>query len=457
MSDDTVRLSLIGRIIRRRWRLLVILAVMGALLGAGASMLYPPRYVATSSVLLHGPREPDELATEVQVAVSSVVLDRTAAAIGWGISGTELRDAVSAKVLDGNVIEIKAAAATPERAQQLADRTVGEYTAYSAQLASTMAETSAQVQVVRERQEELRQQFEATNRYIASLRDSPRTGGSDDQVVTELEKLRGVLDKAVRDLDSAQAASGRANLAVIGRAARPSSPQPPTRVHFIVGGALLFFLLGVVGHLVAASRDRRLRAEPDVAAALGSPILASVDVPDGRRALVRRVVLGDGSWNVPTPQVSDDRSLDARYRRVLTRLRGISDTRGISDDTPWGVLVASDDAIAYRAAERLAVMAAADGGPELRVVDVHAGRPVVPDRDSVCGILVVLTLGTRTAWELVGIAEACADTGHEVLGAVVTYRRPRRTGAAPAPPPRAKEAGEVGVAGADRAAMAGSA
>lgn len=37
-------------------------------------------------------------------------------------------------------------------------------------------------------------------------------------------------------------------------------------------------------------------------------------------------------------------------------------------------------------------------------------------------MVVVLTAGTRTGWELVGIAEACADARHRVLGAIVTQR-----------------------------------
>jgi hypothetical protein len=45
----------------------------------------------------------------------------------------------------------------------------------------------------------------------------------------------------------------------------------------------------------------------------------------------------------------------------------------------------------------------------------------VPD-DASPGVLVVVTAGTRTGWELVGIAEACADAGQELLGLIVTHR-----------------------------------
>ena len=35
-------------------------------------------------------------------------------------------------------------------------------------------------------------------------------------------------------------------------------------------------------------------------------------------------------------------------------------------------------------------------------------------------MLVVLSTSTRTAWDLVGVAEACADAGLEIVGAVLT-------------------------------------
>lgn len=55
----------------------------------------------------------------------------------------------------------------------------------------------------------------------------------------------------------------------------------------------------------------------------------------------------------------------------------------------------------------------------LRVVEVPVERPMVPDRGTESGALVVLSAGSWTAGELAGIAEACADGGHEVVGIVV--------------------------------------
>ncbi|MGW6159784.1 Wzz/FepE/Etk N-terminal domain-containing protein, partial [Streptomyces sp. NPDC055144] len=64
MSDDTIRLAMIGQILRRRWRLLAVLTLVGALVGYGTSVvLFPPRYTASTSVLLPGQWEERELLT----------------------------------------------------------------------------------------------------------------------------------------------------------------------------------------------------------------------------------------------------------------------------------------------------------------------------------------------------------------------------------------------------------
>ena len=485
-SDDVVRLSVIGQIVRRRWRLLAVLAAVGALLGVGASLLFSPGYESASSVLLLGPRDEEEPLTEAQIAMSSVVLDRTAAALGWDVTGTGLLGSVSAEAVDGNVIQIRGSAESPDRAQQLTDRVTQEYVTFESQLVS--GATDASDQVLQERRETLQQRVAETNRRIAELEGSAAPGAptvEGAQVRAEFQRLRSTLDDALAELDDingreqegeAEAALSRASIVVMEPAGRPSSPAEPTLVQFIAGGTLLFFLLGVFAHLVAARADRRLRSASEIAAALGSPVVGSVDVPDvpdeppahdrsdgSRRWQTRmwRLVRDDQPWDAPQLPISGDGlNRDVRYRRVLTRLRGAPNTV-----LRLLVLVADDDATAHRAVAQLAVAAGVDGGPAsvvtdradlsrmvqaaggsagnsnvrltvrsssdpapgmhrtvLRVIDVSAARPTVPDCGRVSGALVVLTAGTRTAWELLGIAEACADAGHQVVGAFVTNR-----------------------------------
>ncbi|WP_405603286.1 Wzz/FepE/Etk N-terminal domain-containing protein [Streptomyces sp. NBC_01410] len=436
MSEDTIRLVTIGRIIRRRRRLLTVLAVVGALVGYGTSLLMPPRYTTSASVLLPGAWEERELLTQSEIATSSVVVDRAAAALDWsGVSGRELRDQVSAKASDGNIIKISGTADTPERAQRLSDQVAQQYVTFAARIAGDNTDPEAAAGP-----EALRKLVVQTSRRITDLAEAADPGQTVESVQgrTELEKLRTTLQEAMDKLDQADPATNKANLVVMGPSARPAGEAPPTRMQLIVAGALLFFLVSVIGHLTAARVSRRLRTEPEIAAALGSALLGTVDVPGARaahrpegrgpRARIRRLLGVDIRWDIPTPQTSgDEAGRQIRYRRVCARLR---------DQLPAPrrllVVVPDGDEIARRAAGQLVAEAGSD--PLLRLVEVSVTRPMVPDRDNESGALVVLSAGSWTAGELAGIAEACADAKHEVVGIVLAgtvWTRPTRSAGRP--------------------------
>ncbi|MGY0070283.1 Wzz/FepE/Etk N-terminal domain-containing protein [Streptomyces sp. QTS137] len=431
MSDDTIRLVTIGRLIRRRRRLLTVLTVLGALVGYGTSLVLPPRYTTSASVLLPGAWEERELLTQVEIAASSAVVDRAAAELDWeGVEGSDLRDRVAARVADGNIIEVSGTADTPERAQRLADRMAEQFVTFAARVVGDTTDPEAAA-----RPEELRQLVLRTSRRITELADAADPGQTVESVQTrtELAKLRTALQEAVTKLDQADPAAAGAGMVVMGPAARPDGEAPPTRPQLVAAGALLFFLLAVVGHLTAARTNRRPRTGPEIAAALRSTPLGTVDVPGerpahrpgdhGPRARVSRL-LGTGTrWDAPVPRASgDEAGRQLRYRRVCARLR---------DRLPAPrrllVVVPDGDGIALRAAERLADVAGND--PRLRVVQVPVPRPMVPEHDDEAGALVVLGAGDWTSEELAGLAEACADAGHEVVGVVLA-------GPVPAPPAR---------------------
>lgn len=419
MGDDTIRLVTIGQILRRRWRLLVVLAVLGALVGYGTSVLFPPRYTTSTSVLLAGKWEERELLTQAEIAASSAVTDRAAGSLDWsGVSGSELRERVSAKAADGNIIKISGTAETPERAQQLSDRVAKEFVAFTARIAGGDPDAATGP-------EALRKKVVETNRLITELAKSADPGRTVEgvQVRTELEQLRTELQEAMTKLDEADPATDKAGMVVMGPAVRPTGEAPPTRTQFIVAGALLFFLVAVIGHLAAARGSRRLRTEAEIAAALGSALIGTVDVPGersalrpearGPRARFRRFLGIDTRWDAPAPQTSvDEAGRRIRYRRVWARLRvQLPGARRLL------VVVPDGDEVARRAAAQLADEATND--LMLRVVEVSVAQPMVPDRDAESGALVVLSAGNWTAGELSGIAGACADGRHEVVGIVV--------------------------------------
>ncbi|MFE5581780.1 Wzz/FepE/Etk N-terminal domain-containing protein [Kitasatospora sp. NPDC056531] len=420
MSDETIRLVTIGRILRRRWRLLAVLAVVGALVGYGTSLLFPPSYTTSASVLLPGVWQDRELLTQAEIATSSVVVDRAAATLNWpGVSGSKLQDRVSASAADGNIIKISGTADTPEHAQQLADQVAQQFVTFAARVAGDSTDPEAA------QPEALRQLVVQASRRITDLAAAADPGQTVDSVQTrtDLEQLRNTLQDAIKKLDQVDPAANKANMVVMGSAARPSAEAPPTRTQLVVAGALLFVLLAVIGHLTAARMSRRLRTEPEIAAALGSALLGTVDVPGerpvhrpegrGPRARVRRLLGIDVRWDLPTPHASgDEAGRQLRYRRVCARLR-----EQLPGPRRLLVVVPEGDETARLAAGQLVTEAGDD--PPLRVVGVSVSRPLLPDLDDASGALVVLSAGGWTAGELAGLAGACADAGHEVVGIVL--------------------------------------
>ncbi|MEU1156611.1 Wzz/FepE/Etk N-terminal domain-containing protein, partial [Streptomyces sp. NPDC005918] len=273
MSEDVIRLVTIGRIFRRRWRLLAVAAVLGALVGYGASLLFPPTYTTSTSVLLAGQWEERELLTQAEIASSSAVVDRAAVALEWdGVGAGDLGDQVSAKAADGNIIKISGTAETPGRAQRLSDQVAQEFVTFAARIAGDGTNADDE-----EGPEALRERVATTNRRISDLADSADPGRTVEgvQARTELEKLRTALQQAMKKLDDADPATNKANMVVMGPAARPSGEAPPTRTQLTVAGAVLFFLLAVIGHLATARSNRGLRTEAEITAALGSTLIGT--------------------------------------------------------------------------------------------------------------------------------------------------------------------------------------
>ncbi|MEU5217249.1 Wzz/FepE/Etk N-terminal domain-containing protein [Streptomyces sp. NPDC020807] len=444
MSDDTIRLVTVGRIIRRRRRLLALLTLLGALVGQGTALLLPPRYTTSASVLLPGAWEERELLTQAQIATSSVVIDRANTTLGWaGVSAKELRKQVNAEVADGNIIRISGTAETPERAQLLSDQVAKDFVAFAAEISGAPTDPKA-----KDRPGALRELVTKTSRRIDELADAAGAGETVESVQarTELSKLRTSLQEAVDALDKAELADDKTALVVMGPAARPTGQAPPTRVQLIAGGALLFLLTAVVAHLAAARVGRRPRSEREITAAVGSPVLGAVDVPverggdrtgaRGRWNWLRRLLGLDVRWDVPTPRTAgDEAGRRVRYRRVCARLR---------EQLPVGrrvlVVVPDGDEAARRAAEELVDLAAQDalaGNPAFQLVGVSVDSPLMPDHEHESGVLFVLSAGGWTAGELAGITEACADAEHDVVGVLVASpvgsrdARPARSGAGP--------------------------
>lgn len=409
MNDEVVRLSLIGQTLRRRWLALAALTIIGALIGAAASLVLSPGYKATSQILLRDTEADTDLTAQAQLATSATVLNRTADALGWDITSTDLRDMVHAEVSDGALLEVTGAAGTPRAAQLLTNQVATEYIAFATTLITTTTDASTQTRQAQ--LDALQQQVLLSNDRIDELHREAVRGELTLETVrarSELEALRKDLADAMSKLAQETEVPAGKQPVVIDPAQLPSSKAAPTMTHLAAGGAVAFLLFGGFGFVLAARGDTRLRDGAEIGAALGIPVTGTVAMPD--KPLRRSRQGGNGQ----------DAGTDPHCRRILARLAN----SGENGQLRLLLIAADDDVLAQRAVARLAMAAGADGTPRtvLRVAHIDPADPMLDEGGDVARALLVLSAGTRTGWELVGIATACADAGHPLAGSVLATR-----------------------------------
>jgi capsular polysaccharide biosynthesis protein len=462
VNDNDLNLALLGRLLRHRWPVLALLAVLGGLLGAGASLVWSPGYQSGSKVLLQGDRGKDAQLGEAQIATSLVVLDRTAEGLQWGETGSDLRGKVSASSLDGNVIQIVGTASTPERAQQLTDRATREYIAFSTQIASDA--TAAYEDVSRQNRERVQKQIDESQTRITALEASPvvsAEGADGIKARDELERARTTLEQGKQELETLaekeqsselENALGQASVRVIEPAVLPGGAASPTMAELVAGGALAATLLGLLAHLVLMRSDRRPRAATDIAGAAGAPLLGTVEVTAPPQVRKRFALHDDRRWVVPDLHVAEnERARASRCRRALDRLRSGGDRSEVmfflaEDDRPARtavrdmvvatadagrkVSIATEDGALVdglrRAAERgfsrgaLTIGPSGDGADTIiDVCTVDPRRPLVPAVPRTTAVVLVVTSGTRSPWELMQIGAAQTEVGRPLDGVVV--------------------------------------
>lgn len=458
---DAASVDGISRVIRRRGKQLACLALIGAAIGTGAAVL-DPGFEAESRVLLQGPRDKNDVLTETELVTSQLVLDRAAQGLDWKVTGAQLLKSVSAEALSGNVFVIRCTANTPKRAQQITDQVAQQYIRFSTSLVSDTLRVAEEGR--QQRVSDLRQRVAAAEGRLAQIKDS----GSNP---VEFDLLNSTIRSAndeITDIDDQGHSSAieqtlsRSTIKLIEPAVAGSALIPTNALLYVLGGAALFGLGGLLTQLVAASRDRRLVLSEEIGAALGAPLLGDVPVVPAevtrkysRGERLRRLVYDERHWDTPRLPV-DIGSLETRDRRLLSRLQEFSESgRELSlivyrDDADSrravlrlataegrarGACLVCDDADFRQAAEAvvegdtgidLTVRAGdelvpAEARTVLRVVLIDALDPSVPDLDAQTGFLVAVSAGTRTAWELLGVTTACQDAGQNVVGVVVVH------------------------------------
>ena len=258
--------------------MIVIVGVLGLLAGFAFSLIHPPVYTSSASVLINplegNPYSPDSqgdslvaLETEAQIVSSDEVTKETAALLKDGSTLDELQKGVSALVQPNTqIIQISFTSKSATFAQRAAQAYADSYLEYRRQRSNDV--NDAAIRSLKQQSKDVRGQLNAVEDRIDGLPAGPERdfqSGLRDTYRARLIEL----DSQVAQLTSGIAEAGRA----ISPAAEPKSPSGVGSIVYAAGG-LLAGLLG--GFVLALARERRSdhMYRPEDVDAAGVPVLA---------------------------------------------------------------------------------------------------------------------------------------------------------------------------------------
>lgn len=381
MNEQPLDLRIVLRTIWKRRLLVAAVGIVALVLGVAYTRLTPPEPQARAAVLLpssdvYGVGNVSPYTqTQIIIATSTPVLAAAGQSVKPPMTADELRGNVSAAGESQEILEITVTSSEPARAKALANAVATNYIAYVTKAAST---TNALVSALQQQVSDLTKQFLSLQKQINTMSarigaegDASPAGQRDEALLAGLrdqqQQVSVQLDNVDTELVNAEVSTAQNAGAtkILEPAAIVAPPSSRTAIDALLAVAA-GLLAGCILALATTGRDSRLRFRDAVAAALGVPVMASVDadpcksVKDWNRLLESHHPSPVETWSV---------------RRVLHRLSPADQARR----DQLSLLALDDDPAAFSAAVEVAVSAAALGvnvqfvpGPESALSPLRA-------------------------------------------------------------------------------------
>lgn len=288
-SEGSVEAAEYFAILRRRWRVVLAVTLIGLLAALGYVAVTPKSYTATAAVSINpitlnpfdNSARIDQLvnaSNELQVMTSSKVAERAAKILGTTANPASLLKQVSVIVPpNSQVLSVSYAASSAAGAAAGANAFAVGYLQFRGDTAVSKANSIAAV--LNKRIQALQSEITIADTKIAL--SPPSSAVHQDNLI-----FRDVLTKQVGDLRTQEAALSSLNVSpgdVIQTANPPGSPSAPKIPLIVAAGAVLGLLAGLVIAFVRDRRDRTVKNPADLSADVGAPVLAIV--PAGGRHL----------------------------------------------------------------------------------------------------------------------------------------------------------------------------
>lgn len=283
-SEAGVPLSHYTAVLRRRWWVVAMCALLGPGLAATYLLLVPQQATATTTVsiniitndpfnLARSAAGLIDLAGEAQVASSSLVADRVADTLETDVSSADIRRAVQViGVSDTSILRVSATAANESDARDIADTVAQEYLTYRSEQAQARIDRG--LDSSRERLIVLRDDLSAANeaqRAAAAAEDPDGVIQAD----TDRSLITAEISSLTEQIASSQAIDTAAG-SVLNPASRNAVVWSPRRNLVLLTGLLVGLGLGVLAAFALNSLGSRVRSGQDVSRYGGRAVLGEL-------------------------------------------------------------------------------------------------------------------------------------------------------------------------------------
>jgi capsular polysaccharide biosynthesis protein len=288
MAEQAMDVRSSAVFLRRRWRALAAVGVVGIALGVLYVNLVPSHVSSTTLVLLpesgaSSPGAAGQTETQVRIAHSTPVLEKAGRSVTPVLSAAEVDQRVIVQASTSRLIEIQASSRRAPQARALSQAVAEAYITTLQENAQSVA--ARPVEDLRSREAVLTEQMTALQSEIDATTERAR--GEEDadnrdaqllaQLTAEQADISLQLDRVKDDLAAYEMTNASAGTHIIQPAAPASGPSLLRR---LIMGAVVGALLAVAGAalvlLIRRLRDPRVHARDDLADAVGSSVLAEV-------------------------------------------------------------------------------------------------------------------------------------------------------------------------------------
>ena len=288
MERDVTTLGDHLAIMRRRWRIPLLCALLGVVAGVGLSSMQDQVYAAQSVVLLEPQQasttatvmDPDEVATQARIIASEAVAERVIDSLGLSEKPHELLRTISVEMLEQTrTVGITAERSTAAGAAAVANAFAQGY---------IDSRTASAVRAANEVRGGLIEQLGTLTGQLSAVDEELGREGLADGRQQQLEARRQSLEARMAELRIEvslardDVPSGAIGGEVLTRATRPGTAVQPRPLRAAAFGGLIGLVLGV---LLAYARDRfddAIRDEQRLRSAVdGQPVLGRIPQQEG--------------------------------------------------------------------------------------------------------------------------------------------------------------------------------